>query len=59
MLENVIINIGNELAIAQFVQFTYRHIIARKRKSEAYGYINLRQIEVSITLVRQYRFRSL
>jgi hypothetical protein len=29
MLENMIINIGHELAIAQFVQFAYSHIIAR------------------------------
>ena len=29
MLENVIINIGHELAVAQFVQFAYSHIIAR------------------------------
>ena len=29
MLENMIVNIGHELAIVQFVQLAYSHIIAR------------------------------
>jgi len=30
MLENMIVNVGNKLAIADFVQFTYGHAITRK-----------------------------